>query len=131
MKMPPSRPLMLVLALVGAGCASARGDGDVRVVGGPPVGDYVVIDPIDPPTEIRLEFDGFGYVLRRNGRELERGSYRSTGNRISMVPEGGQCAGLMSFWTWAWRDERLAIHFFDGRCPALLQSRTRFVLQRR
>ncbi len=122
---------LLALSFACAGCASRGGDGEMRVVGGPPVGDYMIVDPITMAAEYRLSFDGFGYVLRRNARELERGTYRSTGNRLSMVPEGGRCAGATSFWTWAWRDERLTINFFDGRCPALLQARGRIVLERR
>lgn len=131
MDIPPTRNALIALALAGVACASTGGDGDMRVVGGPPVGDYVIVDPITPPAEYRLQFDGFGYVLRRNARELERGTYRSTGNRLSMVPEGGRCAGATSFWTWTWRDDRLTINFFDGRCAALLESRGRIVLERR
>lgn len=128
MKIRKVRAVVVPLALVGAACAHAGGDEGMTAVGGPPVGDYDIVDPINPPTEYRLALDGFSYVLRRNGREVERGSYRSTGGRISLVPEGGACAGIMSFWTWAWRDDRLTLQFFDGRCPALLQSRTRFLL---
>jgi hypothetical protein len=120
-----------VVTATAFGCASREDDGELLVVGGPPVGDYLVVDPATPPTEVTLQFDGFGYVLRRNGRELERGSYRATGNRLSFVPEGGQCAGLLSFWNWTWGDERLTLNFFDGRCPALLGTRGRLVLSRR
>ena len=117
-------------ALIAAACAP-RGDGEMRVVGGPPVGEYLVIDPSDPPARVTMEFHGFGYVLRRNGRELERGSYRSTGDRMSLVPEGGPCAGRVSYWTWLWRDDQLILRFFDGRCAAIAGTRTRLLLVRR
>ncbi len=125
------RSALVAAAVAGTACASGGNDGGMRVVGGPPVGDYVMVDPVTTPAEIRIDFDGFGYVLRRNARELERGTYRATGNRMSMVPEAGRCAGATSFWTWTWRDERLTLNFFDGRCPALLQARGRIVLERR
>jgi hypothetical protein len=124
---------LFVLAVSACASGGAPGDEDeqFRVVGGPPVGDYLVVDPVTTPVEVRLSFDGFGYVMRRNGREMERGSYRSLGNRISLVPEGGGCAGLMSHWMWAWADEQLTLRFSDGRCPALLQTRTVLRLRRR
>ncbi|HSM36129.1 MAG TPA: hypothetical protein VK837_07025 [Longimicrobiales bacterium] len=120
----------VAVALIVAACAP-RGDREMRVVGGPPVGDYLVIDPSDPPARVTMEFHGYVYVLRRNGRELERGSYQSTGNRMSLVPEGGPCAGQVSYWTWLWRDEQLTLRFFDGRCAAIAGTRTRLLLVRR
>ena len=125
----------VLLVVAASACASGGSPGEedreYRVVGGPPVGDYLVVDPVTTPVEVRLSFDGFGYVMRRNSREMERGSYTAVGNRISMVPEGGACAGLMSHWTWVWADEQLTLRFSDGRCPALLQTRTVLRFRRR